>query len=188
MKAATILHGFSKSKQLAYTAAFAALCCIATMWLAIPLPASGFFNTGDVFVLLAGWCLGPLYGSLAAAVGSALADVVLGFSVYAPATFIIKGMDALVAYLLWSALKKVLKKERLDLLVRALSAVSAELCMALGYFLFESLLAGSFAAAIPNVVGNLLQGGCCCVLAVLLCASLYHVKRLKTIFPCLYKE
>lgn len=52
----------SVAKRLAFSAVFAALCCVATVVIVVPLPY-GYFNLGDVFVLLAGWCLGPLYGA-----------------------------------------------------------------------------------------------------------------------------
>ncbi len=177
------LRAFSKSKTIAFSALFAALCCVATLWLAIPLPASGYFNTGDVFVLLSGWCLGPIYGGIAAAVGSALADIIVGYGVYAPATFVIKGLDAVVAYFAWSALRK-----NSDFLPRILSALLGELCMVAGYFLFDSMLALSFAAALPNVVGNALQGVCCLVCAVLLVSFLQKSKKVHTLFPYLNKE
>lgn len=56
----------SIAKRLAFSAVFAALCCVATVVIVVPLPY-GYFNLGDVFVLLAGWCLGPLYGAAAEA-------------------------------------------------------------------------------------------------------------------------
>ena len=182
MKTVT-LHGFSKAKPIAFTAAFAALCCIGTMWISVQLPASGYFNTGDVFVLLSGWFLGPLYGSVAAAVGSALADIFVGYASYAPATFLIKGLDAFVAYWIWALLKKCFKKEILDFLPRTLSAIVGELLMIAGYFLFESALAGSFSAAAPNLLGNGLQGLCCTVCAVILVSALYPIKQVKQFFP-----
>ena len=76
----------------------AALTCIATMVIKIPSPLNGYLNLGDCVVLLAGWMLSPVYGFLAAGVGSALADLFSGYVVYAPATFVIKGLMALVAY------------------------------------------------------------------------------------------
>ena len=185
MKAAVSLHTFSKGKKLAFTAAFAALCLISTLFLTIPLPASGYFNIGDVFVLLSGWCLGPLYGSIAAAVGSSLADILAGYGVYAPATFLIKGCDALIAYYAWLFLKKFIKKERLDFLVRTISAILGEAIMVFGYFLFDGLISGNFAAAVPNLLGNATQGLCCLVCAVLIVAVLYPVKRTKNFFPFL---
>ena len=176
---------FSQGKKLAFTAAFAALCCVATLCLSIPLPASGYFNIGDVFVLFSGWCLGPIYGSLAAAIGSSMADIVLGYGVYAPATFLIKGLDAFLAYELWLVFKSLIKNERLDFLPRAISAVIGETVMAFGYFLFDALISGSFSAAAPNLLGNGMQGVCCAVCAILIVSVLYPVKKARTFFPFL---
>ena len=62
----------SAAKRLAFTALFAALCCVGTMFIVIPLP-HGYFNAGDVFVLLAGWCMGPVFGGIAAGLHNNLA-------------------------------------------------------------------------------------------------------------------
>lgn len=182
MKSISSLHSFSSAKQLAFTALFSAFCLLGTLVIVIPLPSAGYFNTGDVFVLLAAWFLGPFYGSFAAAIGSALADIVSGFAFYAPATFIIKGLDAFIAYVVWAFCKKAIKKESLDFLRRALSAVFAELFMVLGYVLFESLLYG-FGVAIASVLGNILQGICCGILAVALVVSVGALKKMRQYFP-----
>ena len=79
-------------------ALFASLVCVATMIVKIPSPMKGYLNLGDCVVLLCGWLLSPLYGFLAAGLGSALADLFSGYIIYAPATFIIKGGMALIAY------------------------------------------------------------------------------------------
>ena len=182
MKQAVSLRGFSPAKQIAFTALFSALCCIGTVLIVVPLPASGYFNAGDIFVLLSAWCLGPLFGSVAAAVGSALADIVSGFAIYAPATFIIKGLDVLVAYTVYAFLKKRIRKDALDFIPRALSAILGEALMVAGYFLFECLLYGVIGAT-PNILGNLLQGGCCIFLSVALVSILYPVKTVRRLFP-----
>ena len=180
------LKNASLSKRIAFTALFAALCCVSTMLITIPLPASGYFNTGDIFVLLSGWFLGPLFGSVAAAVGSALADVFSGFALYAPATFLIKGLDALIAYLVWSFLKKLIKKEPLDFINRTIAAIVSEAVMVFGYFTFESVLYGVI-GALPNILGNTLQGACCLTVAVALCSVLYPIKPVRKFFPSLVK-
>ena len=177
MKNIFTLHGLSQSKKIAFSALFSALCCIGTILIAIPLP-NGYFNLGDVFVLLSGWILGPLHGSVAAAVGSALADIISGYAIYVPATAFIKGGSALIAYLLASFLKKSLKKERLDFFARFISALFAEIFMALGYLLFESFLYG-WGGALPALTGNLLQGGCCLGIAVAIFSSLYFSQTTK---------
>ena len=66
----------NKTKKIVFTAVFAALCCIATYLIIIPIPLGiGYVNFGDVFVLAAAWCLGG-YGALAG-IGCALADILI---------------------------------------------------------------------------------------------------------------
>lgn len=175
---------FSLSKKLPFTALFAALCLIGTIVIAIPLPF-GYFNVGDVFVLLAGWCLGPLYGPIAAGLGSALADVISGFPLYTPATFFIKAFDAFIAYMVWVFIKKVIKKKQFDFLPRFLSATLGEMMMAVGYFLYDRILFG-FAAAVGSIFGNVTQAVVCLILAPLVAAPLYHTNAVEKWLPHLY--
>ena len=177
------VRAFSYSKQLTLTAAFATLCCIGTLVITIPLP-TGYFNVGDVFVLLAGWFLGPLYGSIAAALGSALADVISGFAIYAPATFFIKGGIALLAWFLYRVGKRVLSANGWDFIPRAFAAIFAESFMVGGYFLWELMLYG-FGGATVAVIGNVLQGVCCGVCAIAVVTALYPVKFVQSVFPLL---
>lgn len=148
-------------KKLVMAALFAAVICVATAVIAIPLPGNGFANLGDCFVILAGALLGPLWGAAAAAVGSALADLFLGYTLYAPATFLIKGLMALAV---WGLFHKV----KAPTAVRVpLCAVTSEVIMVGGYCLFELPLYGA-AVALADIPGNAVQGlvGACaaCVL------------------------
>ena len=186
MKTTLSFYAFSPSKQLTFTALFASLCLLGTLVISIPLPI-GYFNVGDVFVLLAGWCLGPIYGCIAAGLGSALADIIAGFSLYAPFTFFIKAADAFLAYTIWALFTKRTHLKRLDGVFRFLSAWIGEVCMAAGYFLTETLLFG-VSAAFGSVTGNLLQGGCCLILATAICALLRSVAAVKKLFPHLEKK
>lgn len=102
-----------KLLRLVTAAVLAALACVATMVVSVPIPATkGYFNLGDCIVLLCGLFLGPVYGALAGGLGSALADLFLGYAVYAPGTFIIKGCMALFAALIFRALQKNLNLPR----------------------------------------------------------------------------
>ena len=96
----------TKVKKLVFAALFAALACAAT-FIHIPVPpmTNGYVNLGDCFVLLAGFCLGPVYGGLAGGIGSALTDLLGGYFHYVPATLIIKFLMALAAALIAKALK-----------------------------------------------------------------------------------
>ncbi|MBQ8428500.1 MAG: ECF transporter S component [Clostridia bacterium] len=177
---------FSLVKRLVYTAVFAALCCIATWVVTIPLPY-GYFNIGDVFVLLASWCLGPLYGGLAAGLGCALADVFSGYAIYAPATFVIKVAMAVVAYFLYALLKKLVRVEKLDFIPRAIAAIVAETVMLTGYFLFDSVAYG-LAGGVAGLFGNAMQGAFCAFGGVILVIALQAIPFARKYFPCLKKE
>lgn len=138
-------------RLLVGTAVFAALVCAATMVITIPVPVTGgYIYPGDGIALLAGWMLGPVWGFAAAGIGSAMADLLLGYVVYVPGTLIIKGMIGLLAGLI----ARALKRRRLSAVI---AAVAAEAVMVLGYFLYESVILGYGMAAAAAVPGNLIQ-------------------------------
>ena len=134
-------------------ALFAALTCVATMIIVIPSPLKGYMNLGDCIVLLAGWSLSPLYGFFAAGLGSALADLLSGYVVYAPATFLIKGLMAVIVYYGF----KLLCKKVGNLPSRIIFGIVAEIFMILGYLIFEGFLYG-FGIAALNIPANGVQG------------------------------
>ena len=153
----------NRTRKIVMGALLAALTCVATMIIKIPSPLKGYMNLGDCVVLIAGWMLSPMYGFLAAGIGSALADVFSGYALYAPATFLIKGMMALLAY----ALYKVLHKRLKNLPSRIVSGFAAEILMIGGYYLFEGFLYG-FVPSLVNVPANAMQGLAGLVLGVAL--------------------
>ena len=148
-----------KLMRLVVTGLMTAFVCAATMVIKIPTPNGGYVNIGDAMVLLSGWVLGPVYGLFAAGIGSALADLFSGYGTYVAGTFLVKGAMAVIAALL-------LRKGGLAQLI--IGAVSAELVMVGGYFLYESTLLGYGMAAAASIPGNLMQGAAGAVLGVLL--------------------
>ncbi len=158
----------NKVKKLVLAALFTALAAVATAVIAIPLP-HGFANLGDAVVLLAGGILGGPLGILAAAVGSALADILLGFALYAPATFVIKGAMAAVFWLLY--------RKKANVWRMIVAAVLAECIMVGGYFLYETVLYGAAAASL-SLFGNAVQGA---IGAAVACVVLPLVNRMKNI-------
>ena len=151
------------TKKLVSTALLAALTCVATMIIKIPSPLNGYINLGDGIVLLAGWLLSPWLGFLAAGLGSALADILSGYIIYGPATFLIKGLMALVAYYA----VKLFPRKHHTLSARIVSAIAAEILMIAGYFLFAGFLYG-FGAAAMNIPANAVQGVAGIVIATVL--------------------
>lgn len=141
------------TQNMVMTSLLMALICIATMIIKIPSPLRGYLNLGDCVVLLAGWMLSPVYGFLAAGLGSALADIFSGYIMYVPATFLVKGLMALIA----SYGFRLLHKKAGSLLSRIVSGMTAEIWMLIGYFIFEGILYG-FAPAVLNIPANAVQG------------------------------
>lgn len=141
------------TQKIVMAALLAALTCAATMIIKIPSPLKGYLNLGDCVVLFAGWMLNPIYGFLAAGLGSALADLFSGYVIYAPATFVIKGLMALIAYYGF----KLLHKKFGNLISRIITGIVAEVVMILGYFVFEGFLYG-FGPSVVNIPANGVQG------------------------------
>lgn len=139
------------AKQLAAIGLFSALVFLATAVLKIPTPTFGYIHIGDAFVLLAGFLLGPVYGGLAAGIGSSLSDLIGGYIIWIPGTFFIKFLTAYAAARVFQALQHISKKNAgpHDNTLRSRSAilqelipsgVSGELIMTAGYFLYNILI------------------------------------------------
>ena len=144
----------TKTQKIVTASMLAALCCVATMIIKIPTPLHGYANLGDCIVLLSAFLLPVGYGFCAAAIGSALADVLSGYAMYAPATFIIKGLMVIAAYFIY---KQFAKKDKNKLPGKIISGFVAEVIMIAGYFVFEGFLYG-FGASLVNIPANAVQG------------------------------
>lgn len=162
-------HRNSNVLTLAYGGMLAALVFVATYFFKLPVSITqGYIHLGDGFILLGaallGWTSVP-----AAAIGSALADLLGGYTPYILPTFIIKGAVAVVAvYAL---------KGNKPYWLTVIWLVVAELVMVAGYFLAEWLLLGyGLAAAVGAVIPNLIQGLSGVVIGVVLIPLMKRVK------------
>lgn len=141
------------TKKIVWAGLLTALTTIATMVVQVPSPTGGYINAGDAIVILSAYLLGPLWGALAAGIGSALADLISGYAIYVPATFIIKGLMALAAA---AVLRRAKGEKKLGLAV--LGSVTAELIMIAGYFVFTATVLGLGWGALAEIPGNCVQG------------------------------
>ncbi len=131
------------TKFIVTAALMAAFSCVATMVIKIPTPTFGYIHLGDALVLLCGIILGPLYGGLAAGIGSMLADLFSGYASFAPATFVIKAGTALIAGFLFRELRRIFSAGKSSSRYTALTIAGAiaEIFMVVGYFVYEIFLA-----------------------------------------------
>ncbi len=98
------------TKKTILTGLMMALVTVSTMVFIIPVPfTSGYIHLGDSMIFLSVLILGYRYGAVAAGVGSALADVFVGYANWAPWTLCIKGIMALMMGL---AIEKCMKSKR----------------------------------------------------------------------------
>ena len=139
---------------LTRTAVLAALIAIATMVIPIPIPGGGYVNAGDIVILITAFALGPVPAAFAAGFGSAVADLLLGYSAYAPGTLLVKGLTGLTAALVVRAFAK----HSGSFLSMLFAGFAGEAVMVGGYYLFEALILRSAIAAAAGVVPNILQG------------------------------
>ena len=167
-----------KLKTLVMAALLAALACVATMSIRIPTPGtSGYIHPGDAIVILCGVILGPGWGFLAAGVGSAMADLLGGYFIYVPITFVIKGLVALTAGF---AYRQIGHSTQTRYIAVAIGGVADILFVAFGYLFCESFLYG-FAAALASVPANLVQGVGGMVISLVLYPILFAIPEVKRI-------
>lgn len=111
------------------------------------IPAFGgklYFHLGCIVIYVSAVMFGPGIGGLVGAVGSALADLVLGYPVWAPFSFVIHGLEGFIVGKL---------RHRSELMGMTVGA----LVMVGGYALAVWGLYGI--AAVPvEVAGDLIQG------------------------------
>ena len=142
-------------KHYVLTAMFMALVCVATMSIRIPTPGTnGYIHPGDALVVLSGFFLGPVYGFLAGGIGSAMADLIGGYFLYVPITFLIKGMGALVAGYMFQKLGATTKGQHFSVI---LGGICNTILVVFGYFLYESVFYG-IAGAAASIPANMIQG------------------------------
>lgn len=163
------------TKKLVLASLFAALTFVATLiHIHVPGMQTGYVNLGDCLVITSALLLGPIYGGLAAAIGSALTDFLHGYIIYVPATFVIKLIMAVIAYFIYTALSK--DKKSFKPLPIIAGGILAELIMISGYFLYEGLFIVNFAGAALGIPGNCIQGVVAIVSAVVLLKVLKKTK------------
>ena len=136
-----------KVSLMCTTGIFTALVFVVTAYLHIPTN-NGYIHVGDGFIYLAACMLPWPYAMAVGAGGAFLADCLTGFAVWAPASVVIK---ALTALLFSRKGNKMINLRNLLMLLPA-----AALCAG-GYYLYEGILYGNFAAPLAGIPTNLVQ-------------------------------
>lgn len=141
--------------KIALAAVFAALVAAATLTFVIPIPATnGYFNLGETIIYIAALLFGPFVGAIAGA-GASLADLLLGYGIFAPGTLIIKGFEGAIVGFLFLKLQKHIRNTTV---CASIAIIVGGLEMVLGYFIYELIVPGyPLAQALAEVPINIVQ-------------------------------
>lgn len=148
------------ARQLTTAALATALVTVATLVIRVPVLATqGYINLGETMIYLTALLLGPGFGAVAGAIGSALADLLAGYASFAPFTFVIKGVEgALAGWVFWHVLRGDRAAMGRRVAAGFVACAVAGAWMVLGYYVTEAFLMklGPQAAS-AEVPGNLFQ-------------------------------
>lgn len=135
-------------QRLCQTAVFAAVIYVFTAYLHVP-SFNGYTHVGDGFLYLAASTLPMGYAAAAGAVGAGLADLLSGYSIWAPATLVIKALTA--CFFSCKAPTFLCRRNYLALIPAWL------LCIG-GYYLYESVvITGNFITPAAGITGYITQ-------------------------------
>jgi uncharacterized membrane protein len=144
----------NKTQILVINALFVALTLVATMFINLKLPIAGnggLIHLGNVPLFIAAFVFGRRTGAIAGAFGMGLFDLISGWTIWAPFTFIIVGAMGYVAGLIS---EKVPGKRAV---VYSIAVIAALLIKIVGYYFAEVVLYGNWISPFGSMPGNVLQ-------------------------------
>ena len=148
----------SGTKRLAAIAVLTAVTAVFTYIVRVPIaPTRGYINLGDVAIYFSAFTFGPLTALIAGGMGPAIADILAGYSQWAPITLVVHGLQGFIAGYLFRVItggREGVKRRLLPGYVAA--GAGGTLCMAGLYLLAGSFMVG-FGPALVEVPGNLIQ-------------------------------
>lgn len=149
----------SRTSTLVMSALMVAIITVSIMFIKLPIPfTQGYVHLGDAMIFMSVMILGWKHGAIAAAIGGALGDILGGFAMWAPWTFCLKGIMALILGIMLSyALKKQWVMIGRMPLGGVLGMIAGGLVMVAGYYAAEGIMYGNWAVAALGIPWNIGQ-------------------------------
>lgn len=143
--------------KIAVSGMFIALTIVAT-FINVPFPGAvgGLVHLGTLMMLIIAMRFGRYYGALAGGVGMALFDVLSGWALWAPGTFVVRLIMGFVVGYLANDLKRGQGK---NIYRNVLAWATGIVIMIVGYYLYEAVFISDFNVALTSIWGNLIQFG-----------------------------
>jgi len=144
----------NKIQDLTILGLLIALVAVSTMMIKIPVVSTeGYIHLGDSMIFLAAIMFGKKKGAIAGGLGSAMADLLLGYTHWILPTLIIKG---LMGYGIG-----VIADQENDNIINVRNSIAlifGASWMVFGYFIAGGFMKGSFVISATSIPANLVQG------------------------------
>jgi len=143
------------TQQLTITAIFIALTFLATWLIKVQIPffaaKGGLVHLGNVPMFVAAMVYGRKTGAIAGAFGMALFDLMGGWILWAPFTFVIVGLMGYTVGL-------ICEKSKMNPVLTNIIAVGVALIIKIvGYYIAEGVIYGNWIAPAASIPGNIVQ-------------------------------
>ncbi|GHV41071.1 membrane protein [Clostridia bacterium] len=141
-------------KDLCVCAMLTTIVFVMTLTVNIRLPIAangGLVHLGNVPLVAGAILFGRKKGAVAGAVGMALFDLMSGWALWAPFTFVVRG---LMGYTI-GAVSGV--KQGRSLIFNTLGIIAGSACVIAGYYVTEAVLYGNWVSPALSIPGNLVQ-------------------------------
>ncbi len=144
------------TRDLVETALLIALVFIATRFINIRLPIAstgGLVHLGNAMLFISAIVFGKKKGAIAGAFGMGLFDLLSEWAIWAPFTFVVRGvMGYIIGSIAWSSNKK-----GNNTIANVVGIVISGIWMIFGYYITEIILYGNYIKAITSIPGNITQ-------------------------------
>ena len=163
----------NKTKLIVLNGLMIAFVCVATMVIQIPVPMTeGYVNIGDSIIFVTSIVFGPIPGMVAGGIGSALADILTGYSHWAIFTLIIKGLEGYIV--------GFIVRKNTNLVKNIIATLLGVIVIVCGYLLAGGFLQGSLIVSLGSVPSNIIQGIMSMIIGIPLASYLLTIKYIKS--------
>ena len=157
--------------DLIITSMLIALVFVSTLLLNIKLPITangGLVHLGTAMLFLASILFGPKKAAIAGAIGMGLFDLYAGWTLWAPFTFVARGLQGyVVGKIAWSN-----GRNGKSIPFNIIGVILSVPVMLAVYYLCEGIIYGNWIAPMASIPGNLVQNAVGIIVAIPVSAAL----------------
>ncbi|MBF0979973.1 MAG: ECF transporter S component [Clostridiales bacterium] len=163
------------TQQLTITAIFIALTFLATWLIKVQIPffaaKGGLVHLGNVPMFVAAMVYGRKTGAIAGAFGMALFDLMGGWILWAPFTFVVVGLMGYTVGL-------ICEKSKMNPVLTNIIAVGVALIIKIvGYYIAEGVIYGNWIAPAASIPGNIVQVVTAGIIVLPIIGRIKHMAR-----------